>query len=156
MQSLALQANQLQIDSLFVPEHVHLPEMQLRDQVQEREGAAFSLKDFHRRALDIGGVGLDTLREAVLLTTSPLFSSAARSLSRLDETARGAGVPARTPATRSGGRSSGSTTTTSQRLRFEIEVDGEPTNIQLDEVNKAAEVLLSNPVIENYTVRVEK
>jgi uncharacterized protein (DUF885 family) len=40
--------------------------MQLRDQVQEREGDAFSLKDFHRRALDIGGVGLDTLREAVL------------------------------------------------------------------------------------------
>jgi uncharacterized protein (DUF885 family) len=40
--------------------------MQLRDQVREREGAAFSLKDFHRRSLDIGGVGLDTLREAVL------------------------------------------------------------------------------------------
>ncbi len=40
--------------------------MQLRDQVQEREGDSFSLKDFHRRALDIGGVGLDTLREAVL------------------------------------------------------------------------------------------
>ncbi|HEV7148890.1 MAG TPA: DUF885 domain-containing protein [Pedococcus sp.] len=40
--------------------------MQLRDQVKEREGAEFSLKDFHRRALDIGGVGLDTLREAVL------------------------------------------------------------------------------------------
>ena len=40
--------------------------MQLRDQVAEREGDAFSLKDFHRRALDIGGVGLDTLREAVL------------------------------------------------------------------------------------------
>ncbi|GAB3434072.1 DUF885 domain-containing protein [Phycicoccus ginsengisoli] len=40
--------------------------MQLRDQVREREGEAFSLKDFHRRALDIGGVGLDTLREAVL------------------------------------------------------------------------------------------
>jgi uncharacterized protein (DUF885 family) len=40
--------------------------MQLRDRVQEREGEAFSLKDFHRQALDIGGVGLDTLREAVL------------------------------------------------------------------------------------------
>ena len=40
--------------------------MQLRDQVAEREGESFSLKDFHRRALDIGGVGLDTLREAVL------------------------------------------------------------------------------------------
>ncbi|WP_231961012.1 DUF885 domain-containing protein [Pedococcus dokdonensis] len=40
--------------------------MQLRDQVAEREGATFSLKDFHRRSLDIGGVGLDTLRAAVL------------------------------------------------------------------------------------------
>ena len=43
-----------------------------------------------------------------------------------------------------------------QGKRFEIEVDGEPTNAQLDETKKAAEVLLSNPVIENYTVRVEK
>ncbi|GAA1988427.1 DUF885 domain-containing protein [Microbacterium pumilum] len=38
---------------------------QLRDDVAEREGAAFSIKDFHKRALDIGGVGLDTLREAL-------------------------------------------------------------------------------------------
>lgn len=43
-----------------------------------------------------------------------------------------------------------------QGKRFEIEVDGEPTNSQLNEITKAAEVLLSNPVIENYTVRVEK
>ena len=43
-----------------------------------------------------------------------------------------------------------------QGKRFEIEVDCEPTSSQLDEINKAAEVLLSNPVIENYTVRVEK
>jgi uncharacterized protein (DUF885 family) len=40
--------------------------MQLRDQVAEREGESFSVKDFHRRALDVGGVGLDTLRQAVL------------------------------------------------------------------------------------------
>ena len=40
-----------------------------------------------------------------------------------------------------------------QGKRFEIEVDGEPN---LDAINKAAEVLLSNPVIENYIVRVEK
>jgi uncharacterized protein (DUF885 family) len=40
--------------------------MQLRDEVAEREGDAFSLKDFHRRSLDLGGLGLDTLREAVL------------------------------------------------------------------------------------------
>lgn len=38
---------------------------QLRDDVAEREGAAFSIKDFHKRALDVGGVGLDTLREAL-------------------------------------------------------------------------------------------
>lgn len=40
--------------------------LQLRDQVQQREGDAFDLKAFHRRALDIGSVGLDTLRAAVL------------------------------------------------------------------------------------------
>ena len=43
-----------------------------------------------------------------------------------------------------------------QGKRFEIEIDGEPTPAQLAEVEKAAEVLLSNPVIENYVVRVEK
>jgi len=40
--------------------------LQLRDQVREAEGDDFDLKAFHRRALDIGGVGLDTLRQAVL------------------------------------------------------------------------------------------
>ena len=40
-----------------------------------------------------------------------------------------------------------------QGKRFEIEVDGEPT---MADIEKAAEVLLSNPVIENFTVRVEK
>ncbi len=40
-----------------------------------------------------------------------------------------------------------------QGKRFEIEVDSEPT---MADIEKAAEVLLSNPVIENYTVRVEK
>ncbi|WP_256840898.1 DUF885 domain-containing protein [Ornithinimicrobium cryptoxanthini] len=40
--------------------------LQLRDQVREAEGDAFDLRAFHRRALDIGGVGLDTLRQAVL------------------------------------------------------------------------------------------
>ena len=38
---------------------------QLRDEAQAREGAAFNIKDFHRRALDLGGVGLDTLRTAL-------------------------------------------------------------------------------------------
>ncbi len=40
--------------------------LQLREEVKAREGDRFDLKAFHRRALDIGGVGLDTLREAVL------------------------------------------------------------------------------------------
>lgn len=38
---------------------------QLRDDVAEREGTDFSIKRFHKRALDIGGVGLDTLRSAL-------------------------------------------------------------------------------------------
>jgi uncharacterized protein (DUF885 family) len=40
--------------------------LQLRDEVKQREGDSFDLKAFHRRALDLGGVGLDTLRAAVL------------------------------------------------------------------------------------------
>lgn len=40
--------------------------LQLREEVKERDGDGFDLKVFHRRALDIGGVGLDTLRAAVL------------------------------------------------------------------------------------------
>jgi len=43
-----------------------------------------------------------------------------------------------------------------QGKRFEIEVEGEPTAAQLAEVEKAAETLLANPVIETFTVRVEK
>ncbi|WP_439593253.1 DUF885 domain-containing protein [Microbacterium sp.] len=38
---------------------------QLRDDVAAREGEAFDIKAFHKRALDIGGVGLDTLRAAL-------------------------------------------------------------------------------------------
>lgn len=40
--------------------------LQLRDESRERAGADFDLKAFHRRALDIGSVGLDVLRRAVL------------------------------------------------------------------------------------------
>jgi phosphoribosylformylglycinamidine synthase PurS subunit len=47
-------------------------------------------------------------------------------------------------------------TSVRQGKRFEIVVEGEPTPAQLAEVEKAAEVLLSNPVIETYSVRVEK
>ncbi|MEO6533266.1 MAG: DUF885 domain-containing protein [Pseudolysinimonas sp.] len=39
---------------------------QLRDEVKKREGAAFDIKAFHKRALDLGGVGLDTLRSSLL------------------------------------------------------------------------------------------
>ncbi len=35
---------------------------QVRDSVHAREGDAFDIKAFHKRALDLGGVGLDTLR----------------------------------------------------------------------------------------------
>ena len=38
---------------------------QLRDDVRAREGDAFDIKRFHKRALDVGGVGLDTLRSAL-------------------------------------------------------------------------------------------
>lgn len=39
---------------------------QLRDDAKRREGAEFDIKEFHRRALDLGGVGLDTLRRSLL------------------------------------------------------------------------------------------
>ncbi|UNK69282.1 DUF885 domain-containing protein [Microbacterium sp. H1-D42] len=37
---------------------------QVRDTVREQQGDAFNFKDFHKQALDIGGVGLDTLRSS--------------------------------------------------------------------------------------------
>ncbi|WP_341945410.1 DUF885 domain-containing protein [Microbacterium sp. LWH11-1.2] len=39
---------------------------QVRDAVREAEGESFSFKEFHKRALDMGGVGLDTLRSSLL------------------------------------------------------------------------------------------
>ena len=42
-----------------------------------------------------------------------------------------------------------------QGKRFELEVDGEVSAARLAEIRTAAETLLSNPVIEDYTVRVE-
>ncbi|MCX7521657.1 DUF885 domain-containing protein [Microbacterium sp. STN6] len=39
---------------------------QLRDEYKRREGADFDIKAFHSKALNIGGVGLDTLRSALL------------------------------------------------------------------------------------------
>ena len=40
--------------------------LQLRDETRAREGTAFDLKAFHRRALNLGSLGLDVLRQAVL------------------------------------------------------------------------------------------
>jgi phosphoribosylformylglycinamidine synthase len=42
-----------------------------------------------------------------------------------------------------------------QGKRFELEFEGDITEERLAEVRRAAETLLSNPVIEDYTVRVE-
>ena len=42
-----------------------------------------------------------------------------------------------------------------QGKRFELEFEGEMTAAILDEVREMAQTLLSNPVIENYTVSVE-
>ena len=42
-----------------------------------------------------------------------------------------------------------------QGKRFELEVEGEVTEERLAQVRRAAEMLLSNPVIEDFTVRVE-
>lgn len=43
-----------------------------------------------------------------------------------------------------------------QGKRFELEIEGEITEEVLAEVEQMAETLLSNPVIENYTVTVEE
>ncbi len=40
--------------------------LSLREEVSRREGAAFSLPAFHRRALDVGSVGLDVLQRSLL------------------------------------------------------------------------------------------
>jgi phosphoribosylformylglycinamidine synthase subunit PurS len=41
-----------------------------------------------------------------------------------------------------------------QGKRFELELEGEVTDERLAEVRQMAETLLSNPVIEDYDVRV--
>lgn len=41
-----------------------------------------------------------------------------------------------------------------QGKRFEIELEGEATAERLDDVRRMAETLLSNPVIEDFEVRV--
>jgi phosphoribosylformylglycinamidine synthase PurS subunit len=42
-----------------------------------------------------------------------------------------------------------------QGKRFELEVDGELTEARLAEIHEIAEKLLSNPVIEDFSVVVE-
>ena len=42
-----------------------------------------------------------------------------------------------------------------QGKRFELEIDGEVNDEVLASVEQMAETLLSNPLIENFTVRVE-
>ncbi len=39
---------------------------QIRDEYKAREGASFDPKAFHKKALDLGGIGLDTLKDAML------------------------------------------------------------------------------------------
>lgn len=39
--------------------------LELREEMRQREGDAFNLKSFHRRALDLGAVGLDVLAAAL-------------------------------------------------------------------------------------------
>jgi uncharacterized protein (DUF885 family) len=41
-------------------------QLQLRGEAAAQEGADFDIRAFHRRALDVGSVGLDVLRAAVL------------------------------------------------------------------------------------------
>ena len=43
-----------------------------------------------------------------------------------------------------------------QGKRFELELDGDVTDAVLAEVHEMAGTLLSNPVIENFTVTVEE
>ncbi len=47
-------------------------------------------------------------------------------------------------------------TSVRQGKRFEIEMVGDPSESQMADIQKAAETLLSNPVIETYVVKVEK
>ena len=41
-----------------------------------------------------------------------------------------------------------------QGKRFELDLDGELTDERMEQVRQMAELLLSNPVIEDYEVRV--
>ena len=47
--------------------------LDIRSELARRDGSAFDLRDFHRRALDLGSVGLDVLRRT-LLAPAPIPS----------------------------------------------------------------------------------
>jgi phosphoribosylformylglycinamidine synthase len=49
----------------------------------------------------------------------------------------------------------GGVTSVRQGKRFEIDLDEEPTAEVVAEIDRAAGTLLANPVIEDYSVRVE-
>jgi uncharacterized protein (DUF885 family) len=51
--------------------------LDLRDELAAREGAAFDLRAFHARGLDLGSVGLDVLRRALLDEAAPADHGAA-------------------------------------------------------------------------------
>ena len=38
---------------------------QIRDETKARMGASFDIREFHKRALNLGGLGLDSLRRAL-------------------------------------------------------------------------------------------
>jgi phosphoribosylformylglycinamidine synthase len=42
-----------------------------------------------------------------------------------------------------------------QGKRFEIEIEGTPTAVQMADIEKAAATLLANPVIETYVIKVK-
>ena len=46
-------------------------------------------------------------------------------------------------------------TSVRQGKRFEVDVEGDATPEVVAEIERAAETLLANPVIEDFTVRVE-
>ena len=50
----------------------------------------------------------------------------------------------------------GQFTSVRQGKRFELDVEGEVTEERLAQIRGAAETLLSNPVIEDFRVRVEE
>ena len=64
--SLGMQSTSSRVLQILDRAHTPGRALDAAREAAESRGEEFDLKAFHRRALDIGGVGLDTLREAVL------------------------------------------------------------------------------------------